>query len=71
MTWRKVIGDAWALSHPATRNYRRAVTQAAWDAGLTFRQIAEAAGVQTSTVYALIGRQGQRASLDDEAVIPE
>lgn len=66
MTWREVLTYAWS----GGRESRRAVTQAAYDAGLTFRQIAEAAGVQTSTVYALIGRQGQRASLDDEAVIP-
>lgn len=55
-TWREAIVDAHqGIEHAYER--RRRVFQAAYDAGLTFRQIGGAAGVSAATIYKIIGSQ--------------
>lgn len=60
-TWREALVDAFE-SVPRAYERRRSVVQAAYDAGLTFRQIAEATGVTAAAVHKIIGNQSKEKS---------
>jgi hypothetical protein len=55
-TWREALIDAFE-GVGAAYDRRRRIAQAAFDAGLTFRQIGEAVGMSAAGVQKIIGRQ--------------
>lgn len=55
-TWREALVDACA-GVTIAYDRRRRVIQSAYDAGLTFRQIANAVGMSPAAVHKIIGRQ--------------
>jgi DNA-directed RNA polymerase specialized sigma24 family protein len=61
-SWREALADAFGGVDRAYER-RRQVVQAAYDAGLTFRQIGNAVGVSAATVHRIIGKQ--RGKSDD------
>ena len=66
-SWRAVITQA-AAAVPAAYAHRQVTMRAAHNAGLSLRQIGEAAGLSTNAVSKIVGPVGRkRASLDDFA----
>lgn len=55
-TWREAILDA-KVGVETAYERRRRVFQAAYDAGLSFRQIAKAAGLTAPAIHKIIGKQ--------------
>ena len=69
-SWREALVDAWQ-GVPNAYDRRKRVVQAAYDTGLSFRQIADAVGANPATVHKIIGRQRGRddSALDEPAGI--
>lgn len=68
-SWREAILNA-KLGVETAYDRRRRVFQAAFNAGLTFRQIADAAGLSPAGVQKIIGKQ-RSAELDTPAFTEE
>ena len=65
-TWREAIAEAQQGTTNAYE-HRRNVFIAAHEAGLSYRQIADAAGITAQGVFKAVGGKQTRASLDDLA----